>query len=371
MTVVVLTLFVAVGWNLVCPTEGFLPNKIIEMGARALSFSFEDAVNHQEMTRNAHLQVAAEVLRDNPNSGSYQRLSAVSNLDEESLITAYFGQVDRDRINAFKSAVEVVQDANSDVDFGPEKDLAAAHFDSEQLQSGQDRLIQLCQNVTSSILNGHYDKARRDTGRIFHTLQDFYSHTNWIENGNRAPYRVLGRPNEKIENVASPSQQTCTDCSKKGYLLTYYECKDNIIPSLKQNRILTSGYASDQTYNTGQEIEKPSGKCSHGGLFVDSTRDTFARGGINKDGPYHRTSPHHYLHHEAAAVAQQATVDMFHDIRSDVNNDLLFGMYLGVFTDNAAVKSIHTSKGIKAKSSLLLQHYVKKIKGKSLMLFIA
>ena len=155
------TLFLAVGWNLVCPTEGFIPNIYLETGAKALSFSFEDAINHEEMTKNAHLQVAAEVLRDNPNSGSSQRLSAVSNIDEKSLITAYFGQADHDRINEFKSAVEVVQDANSDVDFGEEKDLAAAHFDSEQLQSGQDRLIQLRQNVISSILNGDYDKARR------------------------------------------------------------------------------------------------------------------------------------------------------------------------------------------------------------------
>ena len=119
-----------------------------------------------------------------------------------------------------------------------------------------------------------------------------------------------------------------------------------------------------------QEIEKPSGKCSHGG-FIDSTRDTFARGGINKDGPYYRTSPHHYLHHEAATVAQQATADMFRDIRAVVNNDLLFGTYLGVFEDKSAVESIHTSQGIKAKNSLLLQHYVNEINGKIPMLLIA
>ena len=41
---------------------------------------------------------------------------------------------------------------------------------------------------------------------------------------------------------------------------------------------------------------KPYGKCSHGGLI--DPRDTFARGGINKDGPYYRTSSHWYLYYE-------------------------------------------------------------------------
>ena len=77
-----------------------------------------------------------------------------------------------------------MREATADVDFPPEKTLAAAHFDSEQFASGQDRLIALRQSVVSSIQTGNYDVARRDTGRMFHTLQDFYSHTKWIENGN-------------------------------------------------------------------------------------------------------------------------------------------------------------------------------------------
>ena len=71
------------------------------------------------------------------------RLSALSNLSEESLITAYYGYNDRTRIEAFEKAIEAIEKANSGTDFGDEKDLAAAHFDSEQLQSGQNHLINL------------------------------------------------------------------------------------------------------------------------------------------------------------------------------------------------------------------------------------
>ena len=358
------------------PTEGFIPNKLLMVGSKILSGSSEDAVTHEDMTRNAHLEVAAEVLRDNPNPsdrlGSSRRLSALSSPDEEGLITAYYGHDDNDiRTNVFENAVESVQNANSDTDFNSdEKDLAAAHFDSEQLESGQNRLIQLQQSVVSSILAGNYDVAKRDTGRMFHTLQDFYSHTNWIENGNRSPYRVLGRPNQRIANIVSPTQQTCTDCVRKGFIINYYECQDNIVKSLIQNKMLTSGYADGQEDNEGNVIQKPRGKCSHGG-FIDSSRETSATGGINKDGPYFRTSPHYYLYAEALAVAQQATTDMFRDIRTAVNNDQLFGAYLGIFSNQACTAIVESSAPIGSQAylrekirNILLEHHMNRINGK-------
>jgi hypothetical protein len=78
----------------------------------------------------------------------------------------------------------------------------------------------------------------------------------------------------------------------------YYECRDNIKRSLIDNGILTSGYGAVQTDYNGKVTEKQPGKCSHGGLFVDSKQDTPARGGINKDSPYNVISPHYvyYLH---------------------------------------------------------------------------
>jgi hypothetical protein len=123
------------------------------------------------MTRSAHLEVAAEVLRDNPNpsdrQGSSQRLSALSDdFDEDDLITAYYGYHDHTRIDEFENAIEAIEEANSDTEFGDEKYLAATHFDSEQFESGQNRLIDLHHSIVSSIMAGDVSKAREDTGRF-------------------------------------------------------------------------------------------------------------------------------------------------------------------------------------------------------------
>ena len=363
----------------IAPSAAFIPNKIYEIAAKALSLSLKDAITHEDMTRSALLKVAAEVLRDNPlpsdPRGSSRRLSSIStsSLDEDGLITAYYGRHDHALIGTFENAIAAVEEANANTDLKDEKYLAAAHFDSEQFESGQNRLISLRQSVISSIMVGDVTKAREDTGRFMHALQDFYSHTNWIENGNRSPNPVLGQPNQRIENTVSPSQQTCTDCERKGWLLKYYKCNDNIVESLRVNGLLTSGYAVDQRDSEGTVIVKPNGKCSHGG-FIDPTQDSPALGGINKDGPYFRTSPHHYLYDEAVAVAQQATVDMLRDVRSAVKNDQLFGAYLGVLLGQAAMESMKNghinplpikSQRPKRLPERLLLLYAEQIQGKS------
>ena len=358
------------------PSKAFIPNKLYAIAAKVISLSLEDAITHEEMTRSALLQVAAEVLRDNPlpsdPRGSFQRLSSISNLDEEGIIRAYYGHYNPANIRILENAIAAVEEANSNTDFEDEKYLAAAHFDSEQFESGQDRLIHLRQSVISSTMIGDVTKAREDTGRFLHALQDFYSHTNWIENGNRSPNPVLGQPNQRIEHTVSSTRQTCTDCKPKGWIVKYYECNDNIDESLRVEGLLTSGYAEDQHDSDGTVIVKPNGKCSHGG-FIDSTRDTPALGGINKDGPYFKTSPHHYLHEEAAAVAQQATIDMLRDVRSAVNNDHLFGAYVGVLLGQAAIEGMKNSRinplpmRGRARRQLperLLLQYAEQVKGK-------
>lgn len=346
-------LMLAWGWA-TYPATGFVSTKFLAASLIQFSGSPDDTqiVTHPDMTRNAILNVTADLLMDNPNldsEGSSQRISNLSSLDEGSLITAYYGQEQRSMTSDFESAIESINDANSGVDFGPEQRLAAAHFDSEQFQSGQNRLIELRQNIVSRIMEGNFGFARNETGRMFHTLQDFYSHSNWIENGNQFPNRVLGKPNERIDNVADITRQTCTNCSEIGntslivqmvmgfdrslresdFTQMIYRCENNIDSSLRTEGILTSGYSDGLMDIDGQIIPKPSGKCSHGG-FLDTTSDLDATGGINKDSPISVWSPRSDNYEEAASVAEQATIDMLQEIRSDVNNDQLFGEYLGL-----------------------------------------
>ncbi len=40
-----------------------------------------------------------------------------------------------------------------------------------------------------------FDDARQKSGRIIHTVQDFYSHSNWVEQGQTNILDTIGQPN--------------------------------------------------------------------------------------------------------------------------------------------------------------------------------
>ena len=71
-------------------------------------------------------------------------------------------------------------------------------------------------------------------------------------------------------------------------------------------------------------IEKPSGKCSHGGYF-DSSSDFHARGGINKDSLYPIICS---LHFEAARLAKEATAKILREIAAEVGDAGKFAAFL-------------------------------------------
>ncbi len=58
-------------------------------------------------------------------------------------------------------------------------------------------------------------QARQLLGQLLHTLQDFYSHSNWIELGKKEINERLGIF-EDIGPVAAKNQSTCTNagCTK-------------------------------------------------------------------------------------------------------------------------------------------------------------
>ena len=328
---------------------GFVPTTWLNWLVSGISFQLPSGtITHGAMTENAILQLVRDVFIDNPNSdnaGSTQRIESLDDIDASNLVKAYYGEKQRSITNNLEKAIDAIKDGNANVDLkGAEDKLAEAHFDSERFQDGQNRLVMLRENVVSSIRMKNFDMARRDTGRLLHTLQDFYSHSNWVENGNLDIYRVLGRKNQRPDPVADVSLQTCTDCEKDGTVILgriigfvkrtnnakkFYSCPDNFHGFLKQSRILTSGYYTGSLDSNGDTIVKPKLKCSHGG-FLDSTSDKSAKGGINKDSLSKKWSPHHYQHTEAARLAEMASLDILQEIRMDVNDDALFSQFLGI-----------------------------------------
>ena len=237
------------------------------------------------ITRNGLLKTAIYFFFDNP-----QYLKDESSTDFLHGVLSEIGEeptAGKDAMNTISSqikfinAINEIQSANVEVD--PLNRKAEEHFDGEQFQQGAKRLIRLRQELITSLLKGDKLKhARNLAGSALHTLQDFYSRSNWIEHGNSVPLNILGQPGSEIseEFLAGPNEATCRGClSDQG---RNDKCATNLIAGK-----LTSGYRS------GQDEKKPINKekCSHGGK-TDDSRFLSATGGINKDSTSIEESPH-------------------------------------------------------------------------------
>ena len=372
-------------------TAGFIPTSMRRFAADAVFFQFRslisvlpgpfnddsNTITHSDMTRQAILRTIADVFISNPNPKYLRCLQNVQKLvnsnkklDVSELIDAYYGNENKQsrklRKEKLTNSIDDVGMYNGNVDID-ELRMTAAHFDSEQFEAAQKRLVDF-RGMASMLIKKNdlksYDNARKFTGRLLHTLQDFYSHTNWIENwigevDTINPYRVLGERNKMIENVAQLTNP-CTDCRLKVEIIdlsldwltfdfslkslylkllsvlsdhvestSQYECEDNLDSSLKSQKLLTSGYSQGGKDTDDNVIVKPAGKCSHGGI-LDGSQDQPAKGGINKDSIHPELASHYRYHQEAADIAEQHSYEFLLSIRNDVNDDEFFGKFLGI-----------------------------------------
>ncbi|XP_065121280.1 von Willebrand factor A domain-containing protein 7-like [Paramisgurnus dabryanus] len=268
--------------------------------AGGFKITYPDAsLSHQEITEAAILLKTAEVCRDiakaqgkdftlpmnnKLTADTVQKACSISNSDLSTLVN-------------FRLTIFLICSYNRAVDRKQFSD--AHHFDNEAFSSGRDLITQGITNVKVSLKEGNYISAQKSLGTVTHTLQDFYSHSNWIELGYTDPYSTLIKANEPLSNIAGSKTVTCKSCVNDN-------CTDNILSEVLQQKTLTSGYFSlDPRYN------KPAGKCSHGGT-LDFTSYKDPTGGINKDDV---KSEHGFLHLKAANVAINATMELLEDIR--------------------------------------------------------
>ncbi|MEQ2230395.1 hypothetical protein ILYODFUR_028834, partial [Ilyodon furcidens] len=147
-------------------------------------------------------------------------------------------------------------------------------------------------------------------------MEDFYSHSNWVEIGNTFPNSNLIRANAPVGNIAAITRATCRNCDGDN-------CKNNILEDILNEKVLTSGY-----FHFLIPSSKPLGKCSHGGA-LDGTKGKEPTGGINKDT---FTSEHGHLHSQAANLAIAATSELLEDVRSAAGDKeflRMMGLYKG------------------------------------------
>jgi hypothetical protein len=231
---------------------------------------------------------------------SHQRMTdeAITELDQE-----FFGI--NKLTKPMTEAINQVVDANAKVDL--DQETASKHFDGESLPEGQARIIGLLNGIEGALTKDDAKGAREALGSALHTIQDFYSHTNWVELGHREPHPGLGRPGNALDRLPA-TIATCQNCTGGGFF-SFPDCSMNLITSG-----LTSGYYGDQD---PPFAVKPPGKCSHGGP-LDKSAIGRSGEGINKDSTSRTASPHNFLHTVAAAVAKDATKQFIHDIKAAV-----------------------------------------------------
>ncbi|XP_061576207.1 von Willebrand factor A domain-containing protein 7 isoform X2 [Cololabis saira] len=276
------------------PCEGFLPN----FWSRVLTLSW-DSYTHQYMTQEAILNVTLEVLKD---TGKHQGRHA----KEETRLGRGFWRAVADVVSS-NAAMDFLSSTRSDPVY---------HFDSERVEGAIGMLREFWTQTVLSVRAKEYQSARYSLGQLLHSLQDFYSHSNWVEMGRSSIYLHLLQPEEPAIPVAKEDKPTCMECFSA-------TCRNNFLSALtntqEDQQLLTTGYFS--TFPP-----KPHGKCSHGGI-LDTGQHLSARGGINKDSTSPLFSPHHYLHVEAATLATEATLAVLRDLKDTVGHKVFLKLF--------------------------------------------
>uniref|UniRef100_A0A3B5AIB1 von Willebrand factor A domain-containing protein 7-like n=1 Tax=Stegastes partitus TaxID=144197 RepID=A0A3B5AIB1_9TELE len=203
---------------------------------------------------------------------------------------------------------------------------APHHFNSEAFMEGRSLITEGVAAIKANIRKENFQAARETLGRVLHTLQDFYSHTNWVELGYTEPYNNLMRQDLPLENLAKDTA-TCSDCASG-------TCPNPILPNILKEKTLTSGYMGIFS------ADKPK-KCSHGGAS-DLTSTAAPRGGISKD---ERRADNVALHNAAVNVATAASLELLQDIRFAAgDNDFLM---MGIARSSVVCFVIDTTGSMK------------------------
>lgn len=112
----------------------------------------------------------------------------------KSFATSEFGEFTQ----TMADALEEIVDANARVDCN--QICSAWHFDGENFDGGQNRILALRANIITSLMGKDPIHARRLLGQALHTLQDFYAHTNWVERWGSINFD-LGVPGRSFSSV--------------------------------------------------------------------------------------------------------------------------------------------------------------------------
>jgi hypothetical protein len=208
--------------------------------------------NHFQITECALLQVAREYLTTSIsiheslfelNSTSFPITATCNESLEKDLIRRTLEANGMSNYEDFARAVEYICDTNRIVDL-TEPFTSEAHFDDESFEAGALRIKRFLLTTRLECEQGEFELARVYFARLLHGLQDFYSHSNYVEFESTSVNEKLGKA-AVVGAVLDKASRACMPCFTD-------DCKSVLFDELIKNRILTSGYFNEV---------KPIGKC--------------------------------------------------------------------------------------------------------------
>ncbi|XP_007554349.1 von Willebrand factor A domain-containing protein 7-like [Poecilia formosa] len=283
---------------------------LLHIGAQAFEILPGDSLNHQEITEQAILNATVQACRSLAQTEGTSFNNPAQPFTAEGVAASCSASQSS---KAFRQAITSIKLRNIRVDIRYAL-KPSFHFDEEEFVQGRRIITDGMVAVKADNRMGNYETAREKLGEIMHPLQDFYSHSNWVELGNTLPNSNLIKAETSIGNIADQNRATCRSCVGN-------DCTNNILEDIIAGQILTSGYFGLLPFVS----TKPPGKCSHGGS-VDQTSKIEPTGGINKDS---FQSSHGHLHTQAANLAVAATSQLLEDIRLAAG-DLPFLQMVGI-----------------------------------------
>ena len=234
---------------------------------------YSNSIVHEEIIQRGIARSVTRYFYDKENGPKRIDLSKL-NTDYQNIkniYSDYYGRafciVDIERIISGEFERDVAS-----VDFDAEtKDLASAHFDAEKLNESNQRVLKYLNIIHNFLKLKDYRKAREYSGKILHTIHDFYSHSNWVEMGNTKINKEIGSKNfSTVPLVDEKDKETCLsnctiteiECNRiiNGLVslirtlgvrtslvkcpIKFYSCKGNVIiltkrPEFRDNKRLT------------------------------------------------------------------------------------------------------------------------------------
>ncbi|XP_057555633.1 von Willebrand factor A domain-containing protein 7 isoform X4 [Hippopotamus amphibius kiboko] len=233
------------------PASAFFPNIWSLLAAPG-------SITHQDLTEEAALNVTLQLFLEQPPPGRAPlRLEDFlgRTLLADDLFAAYFGPGYPSR--RYRAALGEVARANAAQDFLPtSRNDPDLHFDAERLGQGRTRLVGALREAVVAARALDHTLARQRLGAALHALQDFYSHSNWVELGKQQPHPHLLWPRQELRSLAQVGDPTCSDCEE-------LSCPGNLLGFT----LLTSGYfgthPSKPPGSMGEEINAAKIQARH------------------------------------------------------------------------------------------------------------